>query len=743
MSELLRVQPELAPPAQRSRVFARVRGVWGRAVLAVAAFTLLTLLLAVTASSGRSGPNAAGWLVLSGLVLAGIAYGGLVVLELWLLQLLPRAYQWTLAAAAFVMGSILAVEGVARAIWGLPIVFAGVSLLGAGLAGIVRPRPWHGRRKERVLLGGAALILLPLGAWLLWPGRAARVVAVPPAMAAARLTLPNPSQLGPYDVRQWSYGGGEDRRRPEYGSGATWRAPSVDGSSLLPGWSGVRGAARTRYWGFDSRRLPLQGRVFLPEAAGRFPLVVFVHGQRNAETVSDRGFDYFLRLLSSRGAAAVSIDENFLNYSLADMLGGSEVDLSEDIDARAFLLLEHLRLWRHWNEERDHPLFGRVDLTRVLLVGHSRGGEAAALAAVLNRLSAHPGLGRLGFDYGFSIRGIAALAPPDASVFPGGRPLRLEDVDYLVLHGSKDGEVPSYAGSRQYQRVRFTTEGPWFKAGVYVRGADHSQFNSDWRGGDFAFPARLLQSRRSVLARADQEQVAATFVSAFVEAVLHGRDEYRALFRDVRAAPSWLPATDYVQQYWDAGTRVVADFEEDLDLATATLDGARVSARGLAEWSEGPLTLRALPSETRVVRLGWPRSAGDAAAARPFYAIALPDWARTAAASRLTFHLADLRRDAAAPLDVRVEASDRSGHAAGVRLSAVGGLLPPIPTDVFKAGFLDPRGESEPVLQRFEIALEDFRAVNPAFDPGALASVRFVFDASRSGRVALDDVGLR
>jgi dienelactone hydrolase len=719
------------------RFLDKVRTPWGGAVMALVVLALSTLVLAGRASAGGSMPSLAAVLVLAGLAATAIAYGGLVVLELWLLQLLPRPYQWAAAAAALVAAVILAFEGAPRAIWGLPILLAGVSLLGAGVAWIARPGSSDASRRSSFLaFAGAGAILVPLWAWLLWPGPRTKPVVASPAVEASS-ALPDPSRPGPYEVRRFTYGSGEDRRRPEYGARADWRAPSVDGSALLRNWTGLRARARARYWGFDSRRLPLQGRVFLPAGPGPFPLVVILHGQRSAETVSDRGFDYLATLLASRGAVAVSIDENFLNYSLVDVLGALSVDLSEDMDARAWLLLEHLRLWRGWSEEAGHPLGGRVDMSRIVLVGHSRGGEAAALAAVFDRLRAHPAHGSFAFDYGFAIRGIVALAPPDGSVLPGGLPIRLQDVDYLVVHGSKDGEVPSYAGSRQYERVRFTTRGPWFKAGVYVRGADHSQFNSDW-DADFAFPARLLQSRRALLPRADQERIAKTFVSAFVEAVLHGKDEYRALFQDARTGASWLPPTDYLQQYADATTRVVADFEEDLDLATATLEGARISARGLTEWSEGRLTLRAFSSETRVAVLGWSRNPE-----RPFYSVELPAAAAVPVPSRVTFHLADVRGERASPLDLEIEVQDRNGRSASRRLSSVGRLVPPIPTEVFKTDLLDRRSSSEPVLQHFEIPLEGFRGADPGFDWHSLARLRFVFDASEGGRVALDDVGLR
>ena len=47
------------------------------------------------------------------------------------------------------------------------------------------------------------------------------------------------------------------------------------------------------------------------------------------------------------------------------------------------------------------------------------------------------------------------------------------------------------------------------------------------------------------------------------------------------------------------------------------------------------------------------------------------------------------------------------------------------------------------VFQHFEFPLAALIAVNPALNPTDLAQVRFVFDRSQAGVVALDDIGFR
>jgi len=72
---------------------------------------------------------------------------------------------------------------------------------------------------------------------------------------------------------------------------------------------------------------------------------------------------------------------------------------------------EHLVAWRNWQTDPEHDLREQVGLDQVVLIGHSRGGEAAALAAAFNRLQRCPEDGRIEFDYEFGIQAVAAIAP--------------------------------------------------------------------------------------------------------------------------------------------------------------------------------------------------------------------------------------------------------------------------------------------------------------------------------------------
>src|SRR5262249_35309851 len=158
-------------------------------------------------------------------------------------------------------------------------------------------------------------------------------------------------------------------------------------------------------------------------------LVVFAHGNHAPTANSTPGYLYLCDLLASHGVIAATIDVNFLN-------GGN---FGEN-DGRAIVHFEHLKQFRFWNAKADHPLSGKIDLNRIMIVGHSRGGEAAGHASFFNRLASiqpdlsHPSVpldGSVGLGpYRFSLNAIAALAPTDRQYTPPTGPTVVPD-DYF------------------------------------------------------------------------------------------------------------------------------------------------------------------------------------------------------------------------------------------------------------------------------------------------------------------------
>jgi hypothetical protein len=355
--------------------------------------------------------------------------GGLATLAWRILKGLPAFYVWALACAVATFG-LLALFALPVLLGLLALVFGAVvvaSSLGAAISVLTRGGWREATRVQRTIavvglaLGAAGLILGV--AWLLDDGSP---LVLPPDAAAQvePLALPDPSQAGSYTVKTLFYGSGQDRHRAEYGAGVDMVTGPVDGSALVERWTGLR----TGYWGFGPQALPLNGRVWYPEGEGPFPLVLIAHGNHAMEDFSDPGYAYLGELLASRGFILVSLDENFLNLSpFADALIISS--LKEENDLRGWLLLEHLRVWRDWNATPDNPFYQKVDLDNVALMGHSRGGEAVAVAAAFNNLPYYPDNATVRFDYGFNIRSVVAIAPIDGQYKPTGRGTPLKNVN--------------------------------------------------------------------------------------------------------------------------------------------------------------------------------------------------------------------------------------------------------------------------------------------------------------------------
>ena len=581
------------------------------------------------------------------------------------------------------------------------------------------------------------------------------------------LDLANPGLPGNYDVLTLDYGSGKDQPRDMFGQDADLIARSVDGSKLIENWDGFSGWLRTSYWGFDATELPLQARVWYPDGDGPFPLVLIVHGNHSMEDYSDPGYSYLGELFASRGIVFATVDENFINSSVSSLVEffADRPGLKEENDARGWLLLQHLSQWRDWNAQPGHQFHNKIDMDRVALIGHSRGGEAVGVAAAFNSLDRYPDDATLEFDFGFNLRGVIAIAPVYGQYQPRERYTPIRDVNYFTIHGDMDGDVQSFEGMAQYSRVFFPGDDFYFKSGLYVVGANHGQFNTTWGNRDAGLFSAWALNLGGIMDGEAQRDVARVYFGAFLEVVLNGRDEYLPVFRDARYAAAWLPKTFYINQFSSSGEESIADFEEDIDPATTTIAGGRISTRNLSKWFEVANELKYDELDTHAAVFAWDEKFSDETARVDFMLPAegldtvgdqvivaslsasgtgtMPDdWEDEDEQAGESEQASDDEEDTDEPLDWTIEVSDRSGVSASLPLSHDSLLYPQINAIPRRARFLDSTEPTEVLFRRFELPLADFAVINSQIDLASLERVSFIFDRSKKGAIIIDDLSL-
>ncbi len=246
---------------------------------------------------------------------------------------------------------------------------------------------------------------------------------------------------------------------------------------------------------------PLKMRLVYPEdpavpnavaGEGRLPVVVLVHGNHaaygidlsktppvTAEVDNHVGYWYLQDELALHGIVSLSINTNLANA------------LNCLAEERANLTIEALKFLGRLNDQAG-MFQGRLDLGNVGLMGHSRGGEAVAVAAMKNRA--------LPTEERFGIRAVCSLAPTDTAGLSAHSHADLTQDEtgfYLVLYGSLDGDVkgidalfdknlpeaiPATAGgtSTNGTGFRLYDRATCEKAMIFARNFCHNRFNSVW-----------------------------------------------------------------------------------------------------------------------------------------------------------------------------------------------------------------------------------------------------------------------
>jgi hypothetical protein len=492
-----------------------------------------------------------------------------------------------------------------------------------------------------------------------------------------------------------------------------------------------------------------------------------------------RGYTYLQELMATRRFISLSIN-------LDDF-----VRLRPGILARAWIVLCHLENMERWDTQPGHILYQHIDWSRIVLVGHSRGGEAVVQAQMMNQkvggADRGPAVGPSANEGRFRIRGLISLAAtrffdgiinfdinaaPEALVPTSAT---TAPIPFLGMWGDADGDVVGAGGplpavlggghirSNHVQGAYDLCPIETYRHMVWIEGANHNHWNTSWSDANVAGAAGQCNaggddgatSGIATMAREDQRELAKAYGTAFLLTYLRGDVSYQRYFRYPanRLSPTNPAAIAgdrvHIQFQAPRARRLVIDnFESEFMSTTITSEGqvpVAVTSLDFLPAAAQPLEPELIGSaiaghdtqsfyhDTRGVHFRWaPPAPVPAAYTSSYETPLLTGKSRDVSPyTFLSFRIAQDARDAnsGANLNVRVQLEDTTGGIASFDVTNANWTRIPV-----HQARTDQPLWTKSMMKTIRIRLCEFKQNNAAVNLKKIKLVRFIF-LERAGGV--------
>jgi hypothetical protein len=275
----------------------------------------------------------------------------------------------------------------------------------------------------------------------------------------------------------------------------------------------------------------------------------------------------------------VSVDTNAANFF------GSLIEMRAEMIMKALDKVREL-------DKTTSRFKGRLGLSKVVLIGHSRGGAAAVRAALLNRARTTDR---------FGIAAVCGLATNDMSgeidkitdasgtSRPGRHSLNpLRSGFFLALYGALDGDVAVSGGARGFSGTGFRhfDRATCAKAMLFFDRCCHNRFNRTWSTDEAGVVAADIPK---LLSRADHEQLAIEYIRSLLRWRVKGDLKERDLFDGTKT--NTLGADFSLQ--WSFGREMIAldEFEDPARPEVGTRATSNATIQPLADFTVGGVDL--------------------------------------------------------------------------------------------------------------------------------------------------------